>query len=273
MPFLRCDAHREISMAQQMYYPIPCLHPNRVMAEHDIIYMLEGEWNIWEDDCLYRMIPGDALILCAGHHHFGKVDCAAGTRTLFTHIAALDGDSFRDDTAFQGMYLPTHIHCQSMPSVFQCFMQLVDAFWSQSANRPYRLPALLQLLLCELLTAADTEENQLYSLAIQAQSAFHMDPQGKMSTEQLAHRLGVTPRRLRYAFEQEMGLPPYRYHLNVRLDMAMKILQNEPERTLRDLAEAYGFYDEYHFSRTFKRRFGISPSHVSRRAGRSRPDM
>jgi AraC-like DNA-binding protein len=28
---------------------------------------------------------------------------------------------------------------------------------------------------------------------------------------------------------------------------------------MRDIAEALGFYDEYHFSRQFKKEFGISP--------------
>lgn len=255
-------------MAQQMLYAVPCLHPDRVMAEHDIVYMLEGEWEIWEEEHVYRMMPGDALILSAGRHHYGKLVCAPGTRTLYAHMAALDGDLPGENVAPQGICLPTLIHCQGTPGVFQCFMQLVDAFWFRGANRAFRLSALLQLLLCELSTAGEAGETPLHSLAIQAQSAFHMDPQGKLTTERLAQTLGVTARRLRYAFEQEMGLPPYRYHLNIRLDMAMKILQNEPERTLRDLAEAYGFYDEFHFSRTFKQRFGISPSQVAKRAPR-----
>lgn len=269
MPFFCCDEYRDISMAQQMYYPAPCLHPDRVMTEHDLIYMLEGEWEVWEEDQAYRMTPGDVLILSAGRHHFGKEDCTAGTRTLFAHIQALEGDLRPEDTALRGIHLPTFIHCQDTPGVFHCFIQLVDAFWAQNTNRSFRLSALLQLLLCELDAAANAGENQLHSLAVRAQSAFHMDPQGKITTEQLAQTLGVTARRLRYAFEQEMGLPPYRYHLNVRLDMAMKILQNEPERTLRDLAEAYGFYDEFHFSRTFKHRFGIPPSQVAKMASRS----
>ena len=215
------------------------------------------------------MTPGDVLLLCAGRHHFGQKDCAAGTRTLFAHFAALEGEP--EQATSQGIYLPTHIHCQGTLGVFHCFTQLVDAFWSKDENHAFRLSALLQLLLCELAATASAGESQLHSLVLRAKSAFHMDPQGKLTTERLAEALGVTVRRLRYAFEQEIGLPPHRYHLHVRLDMAMKILQNEPERTLRDLAAAYGFYDEFHFSRTFKRRFGMLPSQVAKRGGRACP--
>ena len=88
------------------------------------------------------------------------------------------------------------------------------------------------------------------------------DIQGKLNIHELAARLQVTPRSLSYAFTQEMGIPIHRYHLNQRLDMAMNMLRAGGCFSLRELAEAFGFYDEFHFSRAFKQRFGAAPRNI-----------
>jgi transcriptional regulator GlxA family with amidase domain len=137
-------------------------------------------------------------------------------------------------------------------------------FWSSSPIRDIHLTAQFELLLCELSTASTIGERPLHGLAVQARNLLLEDISGETTNEELARRLGVSLRHLRYVFEQEIGLPPYRYHTNLRLDMAMTILRTDPKRTFRDLAEVFGFCDEFHFSRAFKRRFGIPPSQVKR---------
>ena len=54
------------------------------------------------------------------------------------------------------------------------------------------------------------------------------------------------------------------------LDRACELLQ-EPHLGLKEVAERCGFCDEFHFSRRFKQRLGLSPSDFRRRwlAGRA----
>lgn len=262
MPFFSCESPRSTSTVQQMYYAKPACHPDRVLPEHDLIYLLEGQWEIWEEETMYLLTPGDVLLLSAGRRHFGTGGCKPGTRTLFAHITASPDDLFSGDSAHTGVELPSMIHCRNAPGVIRTFWQLLDSFWSDTPHRQVQVSALLELLFCELAHAASSDHNPLHQLAVKAQSLLHLDPQGHLTTEKLAKKLGVTARRLRYAFEQEAGLPIHRYHLNVRLDMAMNLMQSEQERTLRDFAQAYGFCDEFHFSRAFKKRFGISPGQI-----------
>jgi AraC-like DNA-binding protein len=269
MPFFRCKVAREITGAQQTYYPIPAIHPNRVMDEHDFLYLIEGEWEVWEENVPYLMKPGDLLILCAGRHHYGRKLNKHGTRILYAHAEVAPGDCHSDRSGgegaaseLSGIALPRLISCMDAPGVLSCFRKLVDIFWRDSPTRDIQLSAQFELLLCELATASAIGGRPLHGLAEKAKSLLLSNPGGEMTNEKLAEILGVSARHLRYVFEQEIGLPPYRYYLNMRLDMAMTILRNEPERTLRELAEEFGFCDEFHFSRTFKRRFGISPSQI-----------
>ena len=54
-------------------------------------------------------------------------------------------------------------------------------------------------------------------------------------------------------------MPLHRYQLELKLDMARQLLAAEPERTLSDVAETFGFSDAFHLSHACKRRFGLSP--------------
>ena len=51
------------------------VHPNRIIGEHDFLYILDGTWEIWEDDTSYALQSDDLLILTAGRHHYGKKLC------------------------------------------------------------------------------------------------------------------------------------------------------------------------------------------------------
>lgn len=267
MPYFAVGRPRQVSAAQQIRYPAPCLHPDRVMGEHDLIYLLEGSWEIWEENAAYLLQPGDVLILPAGRHHYGRRPCQAGTRTLFVHMEALPGDGATGADPL-GLTLPCRIDCRHAPAAADCFRQLEDAFWSDRPSRERRLAALAELLLCVLHDAACSQGKNL--LVERAKAALRQDPQGRLTLDALAERLEVTPRRLRYLFRREVGTPLHRYHRNLRLDMAMQMLRRGPERSMRELAEAYGFCDEFHFSRAFRQRFGIPPSGVLRQ-GQGRP--
>lgn len=46
----------------------------------------------------------------------------------------------------------------------------------------------------------------------------------------------------------------------LKLNMAHEQIPANPKRGIRDIALSFGFYDEFHFSRLYKRQFGYAPS-------------
>ncbi|PAU55050.1 helix-turn-helix transcriptional regulator [Pseudomonas indica] len=83
--------------------------------------------------------------------------------------------------------------------------------------------------------------------------------------EQLAALVQRHPRHLIDAFRRAYGVPPHTYLLQRRVREAKRrLLQGEP---LLDVALALGFYDQAHFSGTFKRFTGVTPGHFRRSAG------
>lgn len=83
----------------------------------------------------------------------------------------------------------------------------------------------------------------------------------KITTEQLAKEVGRSASFIAHHFENEFGQTPRQYILKRRMEEARIMLGNG--KSVQDTAERLGFYDAFHFSKTFKRFFGYSPSHQS----------
>ena len=77
----------------------------------------------------------------------------------------------------------------------------------------------------------------------------------------LAARHGVTPRHVQILFESD-GTTFSRFLLDQRLARAHHMLANPllAERTISAIAYDAGFGDLSHFNRSFRRRFGKTPS-------------
>jgi AraC-like DNA-binding protein len=53
-------------------------------------------------------------------------------------------------------------------------------------------------------------------------------------------------------FRQEMKKSVHEFITDVRMQKAYFLLQHYPNMRIKEIAYQLGFYDEYHFSRTFK---------------------
>lgn len=87
----------------------------------------------------------------------------------------------------------------------------------------------------------------------------HLD--GDMPIAQLAAFVGVTRRQLERIFEKEAGISPARAYVRVRLERA-KVLLTQTKLPLTDIALDLGFHTASQFTRSFKKEFGQTPSHL-----------
>jgi AraC family transcriptional regulator len=76
---------------------------------------------------------------------------------------------------------------------------------------------------------------------------------------QLAHTVGVHPTHLARSFKRHYSTTVGEYIRRLRLDWATKQLA-ETDDSLADIAAAAGFYDQSHFSHTFKQYTGLTPA-------------
>jgi AraC-like DNA-binding protein len=75
----------------------------------------------------------------------------------------------------------------------------------------------------------------------------------------LARALGLSEGRLHTVFASALGMAPYAYLARLRLRRAQDLLLATDDGVGR-IAAAVGFRDQFHFSRSFRQAFGVSPS-------------
>jgi AraC-like DNA-binding protein len=84
------------------------------------------------------------------------------------------------------------------------------------------------------------------------------------SLSSLANAAGLSPFYFTRVFHELVGAPPHRFLRDLRLDHALQMLRDgEPVTTT---CYAVGFGNLSHFIRSFRRRFGVVPSSVRKKA-------
>ncbi len=83
--------------------------------------------------------------------------------------------------------------------------------------------------------------------------------QENVSIEEIARRNGMHPESFRKAFAKFTGETPSAFRRRRRLELARDLLHRR-DLSLAQIAETLGFYDVFHFSKLFKRRYGVTPA-------------
>lgn len=91
----------------------------------------------------------------------------------------------------------------------------------------------------------------------------HARPESRLTIEELAREAGLSPAHFMRAFRESVGSAPHQYLVSLRLERARRMLDT-PDAALSEVALTTGFADQAHFTRVFKRRFGVTPGAVVR---------
>ena len=79
-----------------------------------------------------------------------------------------------------------------------------------------------------------------------------------LELDEIAKSITVSISTLTRIFSRETGIPPYQYHLQLRLEKACRILNNE-NANIEKTAEICGFVDRAHFSNMFNKKYNLTP--------------
>jgi len=85
------------------------------------------------------------------------------------------------------------------------------------------------------------------------------------SVRELADEAGYTADHFARVFESVVGQSPQAYAVQVRIDRARQLLLST-DLSIKEIADALGYQDVFFFSRQFKQKVGIPPSHYRRYA-------
>lgn len=82
----------------------------------------------------------------------------------------------------------------------------------------------------------------------------------KISLDQIAENMYLSPFYISKIFKSETGDAPIRHLINIRLEKAKELLESGWSGSIQSVAAEVGYDDVYHFSKLFKKKYGIPPS-------------
>ncbi len=215
-------------------------------------YILEGKGFVRQDDEEAEVCTGDAYILQAGHCHHYFPDRNDPWKKIWFNVR---GSLVRHLLSDYELEHTLHIPGFGQPEYLYEIMQNIE-----------RSPAgcLNQLCFC-LHRYIQTLSDFVGRPAAQHSPAFIMknyieqNLTRSLSLEEIAQSVHLSSSRALHLYKEEFQIPPYRYYLTQRLELAQSMLLNT-ELSVQGISELMGFKDYHHFSIFFKKECGISPS-------------
>ena len=205
----------QITEANINFYAHPFVHPRRNLAEHDFIYILQGEWKFGQNDEEFLAKKDDVLLLSAYNTHFGILPCLPNTKTMYFHASCEAGDSFCDlvhPTDDDSVLLGTLIDASRNRQIKNHFSSIVN---NKLHGKQKQADTYFDLLLYELA------DNHLYTegsgVALQIKNLIHNNPETFFSNQELANLTRVSLKTAENKFKEQFGVTIHQYILNLIL--------------------------------------------------------
>ncbi|WP_158544152.1 helix-turn-helix domain-containing protein [Cohnella sp. OV330] len=129
-----------------------------------------------------------------------------------------------------------------------------------SVDATSKIIEIVERKLNHLLSFDDTPSNSLLHSSMQYIYAY----KGSISPLDLAEKLSFSERHLRRTFDRELGLSPKEMLGIVRFQSMLQELYCGTYSSFTDIAMKYGYYDQSHFIKNFKRYYGMLPKQLSK---------
>jgi len=231
-------------------------------TEFEFLTPLDWHGELWHRRQQVELGPGSILCAHPGEIILGRPAIVPGTRYSLT----IDGPVLRGYLAEHGV--PSNAICfrslatlskQLEKRLLRVFDLLRPGFETlETQSGIVELVATLAEELLEKPTGVASERGSARRAAEQVRECLHHDLSGTLDLTTVAKQTGMTRFRALRVFKSWYGVPPHSYQLSMRLGLAQKSLrQGLPPAAV---AVEYGFVDQSHLTKHFRRFFGVTPA-------------
>lgn len=246
----------------------------------EIAFVLSGRGRYLIEEKYYEVSEGDLLILNPGTKHQAVLIEGNEAPSVEFFIGASD---FRLKGLKKNcLPLPESGGCimHTAGELRQKLMRICSSMEAENAvyrkGRYYMMKSyLMQVMLSIIREKYRPEEkqpgfsfesaNKKYVVE-QIISYFEDHYDEKISLDQIAENMYLSPFYISRIFKSETGETPIRHLIDIRLSRAKELLESGRAGSIQEVAASVGYDDAYHFSKLFKKRYGVSPSAVKKGA-------
>ena len=240
--------------------PFRSVSTGRVLSEYQIVYVTKGFGVFASDTHEYRVGPGCFFLIFPGKFHRYNPDPETGWDEWWLGFRGPLADMLCAEKVISEDKPFFEIGIES--TFLGIFDQIFRTVKKQEPLYQAQAGALIFQLLSEIVGhtqriglsghSSNLVEQAKHSMNEKVFDTFDLSEFCKESGVSLSH-LGVT-------FKAYTGMSPYQYFITIKLNKAKEFLQTK-EFSIKEIAFKLGFQDQYYFSRLFKKKTGISPSH------------
>ncbi len=239
-------------------------HATRVQGTHEILYVLEGYLGIREEDKVFVVNPGEAVLLFQDRFVQGTLDFPKGLHLYFVHFMVEPGDEDLVEAR-----IPQYTSISRPERLNRLFRTYVDEF--DDANPDQRnLDLYLRLIFREVAYESERPGAESRSaqehLADHAAALVEQQACSGISTRDVARRLGCHPNYLSRVFKKRFGLTVLESIQEHRVAAARRRLVTSSD-AVEKVALSCGFNDERYFRRVFAKHTGLTPREYRRAQG------
>ncbi|MEO6729850.1 MAG: AraC family transcriptional regulator [Ferruginibacter sp.] len=270
-----------IEFASQKIHTVQ-LHSLEINKTDDlkVYYITEGKFDWMIDNQAYSLYPGDVALIRPGQYF--------GAEKGFFDVGALTWVSLQADrvktsgeimlgkwsslSATENHLIGRILSLNDKPVLpafrmaGEIFSQLQKELFVHEIGYRTRANHLIDELIISLARQLTTQDNRRKDFP---QSFLQLEQmlRGDLSHQWTVEEMAVTMRLGISSFTEKVknytGFPPMNYLINIRISEAIKLLKGT-DLPLTDIALDTGFYSSQHFSTTFKKITGYTPSQFKR---------
>ncbi len=217
---------------------------------YSLSHMYKGRGKLHLNGRITDIYPGDAILICPGEWNF---------------YGGSNGECYMEDAIrFCGRIPDMMRNCGMLNSKVVKFgtvrrlLPLINSINAEEKWAWMKNSLALQNLLVEFFISSGKETSEVHPFDAMLETIRNSPPGYWWNVEKAAELRGVSCDCLRREFLKKTGMLPKHYLEQLKLHQAAERLSTE-NCSISDIAEKLGYVDYYHFSRRFKKFFGISP--------------
>lgn len=226
---------------------------------YSIEYVYEGEGAIQENDKIYKVKTGDFFILHPNtYHHYYSNPKNPWKKIWF--LTDGDNDFFTGLLSIYKIKDITYIPNINSPLELETIFTLLK---EESGNVTKDLEILSFNLIQNL---ANIIHNRPKHETVASRAKYFIDRKIKtqLTVEEIATYVSVSTGYLSRVFKEAYGMSPNQYILYAKINLAKTLLE-KTQLSIHRISEELAFFDVSHFSRSFKKLTGNSPSQYKRK--------
>lgn len=240
------------------------MHPTRIIESHELIFVIQGCLDMWEEDEVFHLSEGDTLHLFPGRKHGSIKDMPPELKFYWIHFEIEDGsDSLlqeNGETLNPITKLPQTAHLSRPDALERLFRIFIN---EQETGNLYPTSAnyLTMLMLLEVAQQARAKihSEDLSAVAMWAHSYIRMNFDRAISASKVAEHIGYNVDYLGRVYREAYGCTLTEAIHRRRIQKAGKYLLNS-NLNISQIASDCGFNDPDYFRRIFKRYMKVTPS-------------